>query len=111
MNRLLKNYVVDVQYPNVSGIEHLQMLETRSKLAEVEAKLSPQERKALLDADRQLAAQADKFLRELSRFVDLAEERQRRQPDPNEWWWYLDILAQVPAGVQRPYPATSIAAT
>ena len=110
MNRLLKNYVVDVQYPDVSGIEHLQMLEMRSQLAEIEAELSSQEREALLEADRQLAAQADKFLRELNRFIDLAEERQRRQPHPNEWWWYLDILAQVPAVPQRPYFATTAVA-
>lgn len=110
MNRLLKNYVVDVQFPDVSGIEQVQMLETRSQLAEIEAELSPQEREALLEANRQLAAQADKFLQELNRFVDLAEEWQQRRPHPNDWWWYLDILAQVPAGPQRPYLATTAAA-
>ena len=110
MNHFLENYVIDVQYPDVSGIEQLQMLETRSKLAEIEAELSPQERKALLEADRKLAAQADKFLQELSRFIDLAEERHQRHPNPNEWWWYLDILAQVPVVPQRPFPTSAVAA-
>ena len=97
MNELLKNYLVDVDYPEASGIEHLQMLETRSQLAKVESDLSATEREALAKADRRLAAQADKFLLELNRFVDLAQERRRRQPGPEEWWWYLDILVRAPA--------------
>ena len=97
MNELLKNYLVDVDYPEVSGIEHLQMLETRSQLAKVEPTLSVTERQALAEADHQLATQADKFLMELNRFVDLAQERRRRQPGPDEWWWYLDILVRAPA--------------
>jgi len=97
MNELLKKYLVDVDYPEVSGIEHLQMLETRSQLAKVEPTLSAAERQALAEADNQLATQAEKFLLELNRFVDLVQERRRRQPGPDEWWWYLDILVLAPA--------------
>jgi hypothetical protein len=97
MNELLKNYLVDVDYPEVSGIEHLQMLKTRSELAAITESLSTSEQQALANADRKLAMQADKFLAELNRFVDLAAERQRRQTSPDEWWWYLDILVQAPA--------------
>jgi hypothetical protein len=97
MNELLKNYLVDVEYPEASGIEHLQMLERRSQLMEIEATLSAAEQQALANADRQLAIKADKFLHELNCFVVLAQERQQRQVSPDEWWWYLDILVRVPA--------------
>ncbi len=97
MNQLLKNYRIDVDYPDVSGIEHFQMLKTRSELAKIEQQLTPREQKVLAEADRKLVMAADQFFAELSRFVDLSEERQRRQPAANEWWWYLDILVQVPA--------------
>ncbi len=38
MNRLLVHYGVDVQYPEVSGAEHLEMLQLRDRLAELEPK-------------------------------------------------------------------------
>ena len=108
MNRLLENYRIDVKHPAVSGIEHLQMLRTRSQLAKNEPALGPAEQIALAEADRQLAARAAEYAAELSRFVNLAEERRRLQPPPNEWWWYLDILAQTPffpARQRQPEPA------
>ncbi len=101
MNRLLEQYVVDVDYPAVSGIEHLQMLEVRSQLAAVETQLSTAEQRALAAADYKLATHARAFLAELNRFVNLAQERQQRQIGPQEWWWYLDVLVQVPALPQR----------
>jgi len=96
VNELLRAYVVDTQYPEVSGIEHLQMLKRRSKLAELEATLSPEERRQLAEADIRLSAHAAEFLAELSRFVDLAAERRRLRIPPSHWWWYLDVLVQVP---------------
>ncbi|MBI4771445.1 MAG: hypothetical protein HY784_13810 [Chloroflexi bacterium] len=69
---------------------------------------SPAEQIALAEADRQLAARAAEFAAEISRFVNLAEERRRLQPPPGEWWWYLDILAQTPFFLDRqrqPEPA------
>ena len=97
MNSLLEQYRVDVDYPEVSGIEHLQMLETRSKLFAVELQLSATERRILLAADRKLAMQALGFLSELERFVNLADERRQRKVVAEEWWWYLDVLVQIPA--------------
>ncbi len=97
MNELLRAYVVDTQYPDVSGIEHLQMLKRRSELANVEHTLSHEERHQLAEADARLATHAAEFLAELSRFVDLAAERRRLRPPPSHWWWYLDVLVQVPA--------------
>jgi hypothetical protein len=110
MNTLLEQYMVDVDYPEVSGIEHLQMLETRSKLAAIESRLSPAERQALAAADHKLATHAVAFLDELSRFVNLAEERQQRQVKPFEWWWYLDVLVQAPALPEHANPARMILA-
>lgn len=97
MNLLLNSYLVDVEYPEASGIEQLQMLARRSELAEIEHTLSPLEKNQLAEADRKLALQADKVLTELSRFVNLADERERLQPPANEWWWYLDVLVRAPA--------------
>jgi hypothetical protein len=96
MNKLLENYDVDTRYPGVSGIEHLQMLQTRSLLAPIEAKLSHKERALLTRADQRLLFHAYEFWIEISRFTNLAEERQRLQPPPEQWWWYLDVLAQLP---------------
>ena len=45
MNRLLAHYCVDVHHPDVSGAEHLEMLEIRDRLAELEPALTPKERK------------------------------------------------------------------
>ncbi len=101
MNKLLEHYVVDVDYPEVSGIEHLQMLETRSQLAALEARLSTAEQRALAVADYKLATHVVAFLAELNRFVNLAQERQQRPISPREWWWYLDVLVQAPALPQR----------
>ena len=97
MNKLIKNYTVDTRYPGVSGIEHLQMLRTRSRLAEIEDTLTADERRLLAEADQRLIDRVAEFWAELSRFVDLAEERRRLQSPPEHWWWYLDVLAQVPA--------------
>lgn len=96
MNNLLKQYIIDVDYPEVSGVEHLQMLVTRSQLAAIEAQLSEEEQQMLAAADHKLVVYAKSFLAELNRFVNLNEERQQRRVDPAEWWWYLDVLAQAP---------------
>ena len=96
MNRLLKHYRADVEFPGVSGVEHLEMLHIRDKLAALADQLSGEERAALAKADSRLLEQADIFYAELSRFVDLASRRQQEQIPPSRWWWYLDVLAQLP---------------
>ena len=109
MNRLLKHYLVDVEFPDVSGAEHLQMLQIREELAALEKTLPPPERQALDDADRRLLEQADAFYTELSCFIDLAQHRKQHDISPRHWWWYLDVLVQLPAGV-LPYAERAIAA-
>jgi hypothetical protein len=95
MNRLLKHYITDVEFPEVSGAEQLEMLQIRDKLFDLEPTLSKDERKSLLEADRRLAYQAANFYVELSKFIDFEERRQTEQPSSARWWWYLDVLAQM----------------
>jgi len=96
VNEILQAYVVDTKFPGVSGIEHLEMLKRRSKLAEMEQYLSSEESRQLVEADTRLVAHASEFLAELSRFVDLAEERRRLRVPSAHWWWYLDVLMLSP---------------
>ena len=96
MMRLLEEYLVDVDYPTVSGIEHLDMLEKRTQLAVVEDELSSDEKQALALADQKLLSQVEQFHAELQRFVNLDDERKSRSINPDWWWWYLDVLVKVP---------------
>jgi hypothetical protein len=50
MNRLLVYYCVAVQHPEVSGTEHLEMLQIRDRLAELESTLTSEEQQALAEA-------------------------------------------------------------
>jgi hypothetical protein len=96
MKRLLAHYCVDVQHPEVSGAEHLQMLQIRDQLAVLEPTLTSEEKAALDTADRVLAEQAHLFHQELQRFVDLAAYRREQGILPERWWWYLDVVRYVP---------------
>jgi hypothetical protein len=96
MNRNLKYYSTAVKHPDVSGFEHLEMLMIRDKLAAKEAEFSSEELELLFTADRQLLATAQKVYQALSEITDLQFERQNRQPSPEHWWWYLDVLESLP---------------
>lgn len=96
MNRLLAHYGVDGQHPEVSGAEHLEMLQIRDQLAVLEPTLTSEEKAALDTADRLLAEQAHRFHQELQRFVDLAAYRREHGIPPERWWWYLDVVRYVP---------------
>jgi hypothetical protein len=58
MNKLLADYAIQVEYPNVSGAEHLETLRNRDLLAEMEDDFSDEERKALVTSDRMLMSNA-----------------------------------------------------
>jgi hypothetical protein len=96
VNPLLEQYRADIEFPEVSGAEHLEMLQRRDRLFEIEASLSAEERQILEQADRRLVEQSAAFYAELSRFVNLVSERQNRSISADRWWWYLDVLAQLP---------------
>ena len=96
MNRLLAHYCVDVQHPEVSGAEHLEMLQLRDQLAGLEPTLTAEEKASLGAADCLLAEHAHLFHQELQRFVDLAAYRREQEIPPERWWWYLDVIRYVP---------------
>jgi hypothetical protein len=95
MNNLVEHYKVDVEFPDVSGAEHLEMLQHRDKLFEIESTLSVEEKTALVAADRRLVEQAVAFYTELSRFIDFEQRRRTEQIPAARWWWYLDVLVQL----------------
>ena len=96
MNRLLVHYCVDVQHPEVSGAEHLEMLQIRDRLAELEPTLTSEEQEALAEADRILIERSAAFYQELLRFLDLAAYRREHSIPPTHWWWYLDVVSHLP---------------
>jgi hypothetical protein len=105
MNHLLKNYCVSVEFPDVSGAEHLEMLEIRDRLTEIESQLTEEEKILLTKADRQLVENASAFYQELSRFVNLTEKRKAQFIPPQRWWWYLDAIKAVRGFLASDYPA------
>jgi len=56
--RLIEAYKVDVRHPDVSGMEHLDMLLTRSEIAWGEHCLTAGQRRCLEAADQILVRQA-----------------------------------------------------
>ena len=96
MNRLLTHYYVDVQHPEVSGAEHLEMLHIRDRLAETKSTLTSAEQDTLAEADRMLVERAPAFYKELLRFLDLAGYRRERGISPAHWWWYLNVGSHLP---------------
>ena len=99
LNDLLTAYEVDVRFPDVSGMEHLDMLLNRSALAEAERTrlLTVEQHTRLAEADRILAAQAVRFHQAIQRIADLETWRHQEQAPPEHWWWYLDVVAQLPS--------------
>ncbi|HIC88619.1 MAG TPA: hypothetical protein EYP04_04355 [Anaerolineae bacterium] len=64
----------------VSGMEHLDMLLTRSRIARVEAMLTAEQRHRVEAADRELVRQAARFYAAIRRIADLAAWRARENP-------------------------------
>jgi hypothetical protein len=92
----LTQYETDVRFPDVSGMEHLDMLLTRSRIAAHHEALLPDQHVRLLEADRRLFDKAEVFYRAIARVADLTAWRNDSAASPEEWWWYLDVLASVP---------------
>jgi hypothetical protein len=93
---LIAAYEVDVRFPDVSGMEHLEMLLTRSRIAQVEAHLTVEQHTRLSEADRLLLQHATAFYQAIQRVADLTAWRLEQQAPAAHWWWYLDVLAQLP---------------
>ena len=94
--KLLFAYEAGVQDPDVSGMEHLDMLLTRSALAEVVTELSDKQRIRLAKADKILAIHAVPFYAAIARIANLKSWREQEHAPPDHWWWYLDVLAATP---------------
>ena len=92
----LTQYETDVRFPDVSGMEHLDMLLTRSHIAAVKDDLTQEQVSRLQSADQFLLRFADQFYHAISAVADLSEWRQNANASPEEWWWYLDVLVSVP---------------
>jgi hypothetical protein len=95
-DELIAAYEVDVRFPDVSGMEHLDMLLTRSQIAGVEAQLTLEQRARLAEADKILLQQAQQFYQAIKRIANLESWRREQPAPPDQWWWYLDVLAQLP---------------
>jgi hypothetical protein len=96
MNKLLADYAIQVEYPNVSSAEHLETLRNRDLLAEMEDDFSDEERKALVTSDRMLMSNATEVCQELSGFINLEKYRMSKDICSRQWWWYLDVLTYLP---------------
>jgi hypothetical protein len=99
--RLLKDYAISVHHPQVSGFEILELLDLRSRIAELEAELTEGERRRLEEADSLFLKSANRFYESLSQVADLAEMREQVGASPSHWWWYLEKLVQVEKVVTR----------
>ncbi len=102
---LIAAYEVDVQFSGVSGMEHLDMLMIRSEIARHERHLSDKERKRVLEADEVLLQCAKQFLESIQSIADLSSWRRDEDAPATHWWWYLDVITQLPASLE-PLPST-----
>jgi hypothetical protein len=93
-SRLLESYEVDVQYPGVSGFEILEMLDIRSRIADLERGLDTEQRARLEAADDRLLRSAPAFFQSVAAIADLPEMRRRSHTPGSRWWWYLERLAE-----------------
>ena len=108
-NELITAYETDVQFPDVSGMEHLDMLMTRSEIAGHNAHLSNEEWQRVLNADRDLQNQAKQFYTAIQKIADLADWRQQQNVPATHWWWYLDTIIQLPPRLEKSSRRTTTA--
>ena len=93
LEKLLLAYETDVRFPDVSGMEHLDMLLTRTKIEEHKGRLRQEQRERLVTADQKLVQQSDQFYVAISQVADLTAWRDKVHAPVSHWWWYLDVLA------------------
>lgn len=93
LNALLAAYETDVRFPDTSGMEHLDMLQSRTKLENNKEHLTVEQMERLAAADEQLARQLDAFHAAIVQVADLASWREEIDPPATHWWWYLDVLS------------------
>jgi len=89
-SNILKYYEVAMEYPDVSGFEVLEILDMRSKLAEIENALTASEKVILEHADEILLDNLESFYKNIQEIGNLPELRRRAKVLPSHWWWYMD---------------------
>lgn len=94
LENLMLSYETDVRFPDVSGMEHIDMLLSRTELENHKQLLSVEQKERLAAADQRLATQVDAFYTAVSQIADLRAWREKTAPPAAHWWWYLDVLAQ-----------------
>ncbi len=97
---LIAAYEVDVQCPDVSGMEHLDMLMTRSEISRNELHLSGEERERVLNADRVFLQNARQFYESIQAIADLDSWRRDENVPSTHWWWYLDVIVKLPMRIE-----------
>jgi hypothetical protein len=102
MSKYLQHYLIAVQHPDVSGFELLDTLMARDKLFHLWPSLTPQQQAQVAAADQHLLSHAAEVAAELSHVTDLGYEREQRNPLPEQWWWYLDVLSHTPLQSGQP---------
>ena len=85
LQKLLLAYETDVRFPDVNGMEHLDMLLTRTKLEEGKDKLAEEEQEHLAVADQKLTQQASQFYAAIAQVADLAAWRKEVKAPPSYW--------------------------
>ena len=89
---LLVGFCQNVQHPQMSGFEVLELLDIRSALARREEELNDRQRRTLEEADEVFLRHAAQFHESVMQIANLAEMRKRAMVPPSHWWWYLEKL-------------------
>jgi hypothetical protein len=92
LTSLLAAYETDVRFPDTSGMEHFDMLLSRTTLENNRQLLTAEQKDRLAAADEQMARQLDAFYAAIVAVADLGEWREAISPPATHWWWYLDVL-------------------
>ncbi len=99
--KLMLSYESGVRHPEASGMEHLNLFQMRSHLAAITTELSEPQRARLERADTELLRQANKFLDSIEKIADLESWRRHDRIPPSQWWWYLDVVVNVPVMITQ----------
>jgi hypothetical protein len=94
IQQLLDDYADGVEFPEVSGFEILELLDSRSALAARESELDGGQRARLEQADTLFLRNAPMFYENVTTLGNLSDLRRRAAAPCSHWWWYLEKLVQ-----------------
>jgi len=108
LETLISGYEAGVRHPDVSGMEHLNLLQVRSRLSRSDAEWTEAQRERVRKADQDLFEHAGRFLRAIQQIADLAAWRAQENAPTSHWWWYLDVITNLPIATMKPMKATEV---